>query len=877
MKFKNIVYIVIIILLLPLFGCNQHQEDNINDTNLSDYIGSEGLQFYPLNDTECAVSVGNAKLLSEIVIPKLYKSYIVTTIYGDENSGGFESCSNLTKITLPDSITTICDNAFKNCTLLTTIEIPNSVTSIGESAFYNCASLKSIYIPNSVTSIETAAFSGCVSLVSYCEASYRPKGWDTFWNMLSRPIYWGINKLNFYEKEGIQYIVDKDTKEAFVSRYVGKEDKVVIQKKITLNDVEYNVLSIDEFAFKATSNLKYIYIPDTIQTFSLDEIINNDGVVVYLESSKVESFISVKYVAYCGVNEQNFYQEDKVQYLIDFENKTASILRYVGDDEHVILKDNIIIDNNEFIVTSIGSCAFYKNNLKTIEIPDSISSIGSGAFSTCGNLEYIDFSETLTSIGAAAFFNCYSLKKIFIPKTLSKIEYNAFMGCGCLVIYSESEIPLNDWYFTHHTIYYGINDDTIYNKDCIEYVLDPETKTATVSRFIGNHTNPKIEQYINVNNQTYEVIVIGKSSFRKTNIEDIIIPDSVTSIGDSAFSGCTKLINIEIPTSVTSIGNSAFNYCKSLTNIEIPTSITSIGESTFSGCTSLINIEIPDSVTSIGSYAFEGCSNLTKITIPDNVTVIQPSVFQGCDKLRYNIYDYAKYLGNKENPYLILIESIDDSITHCNINNNTKIININAFSNCSNLESIIIPHSVKSICDYAFYECRNLKSAVIGDSVTSIGDYAFYECRSLTNLIIPDSVTTIGCYVFYHCRNLVNVKMSNSLKSIGESAFFGCTSLISIEIPDGVTTIPMETFYYCESLESVVIGKNVTSIGDYAFYKCSSLVSIVISESVISIGKFTFSACSSLTIYCEVTSKPSGWSKFWNNSNLPVVWGSELK
>ena len=167
----------------------------------------------------------------------------------------------------------------------------------------------------------------------------------------------------------------------------------------------------------------------------------------------------------------------------------------------------------------------------------------------------------------------------------------------------------------------------------------------------------------------------------------INIPDSVTSIGDVAFSWCSSLTSISIPDSVTSIGNSAFSWCSSLTSISIPDSVTSIGDNVFYGCKSLTSISIPDSVTSIGNQAFSGCSRLTSITIPDSVTSI----------------------GN------------------------------GAFSGCSRLTSITIPDSVTSIGNSAFWKCSSLTSINVPDSVTSIGKEAFSTCANLKEFTCPSS------------------------------------------------------------------------------------------------------------------------------------------
>ena len=329
--------------------------------------------------------------------------------------------------------------------------------------------------------------------------------------------------------------------------------------------------------------------------------------------------------------------------------------------------------------------------------------------------------------------------------------------------------------------------------------------------------------------------------YHRRSLQSVTIPDSVTSIGDSAFSNCKSLQSVTIPDSVTSIGRSVFSGCSSLKSTTIPDSVTSIGDSAFNECSSLQSVTIPDSVTSIGDSAFKGCSSLQSVTIPDSVTNIGYSVFEDCLSLQS--------------------VTIPDSVTSID----------GAFSGCSSLQSVTIPDSVTSIGG-AFSGCSSLQSVTIPDSVTSIGDWAFNECSSLQSVTIPDSITSIGYSAFSNCSSLQSVTIPDSVTSIGDSAFQGCSSLHSITIPDSVTSIGDMAFDNCKSLQSVTIPDSVTSIGDSAFYDCKSLQSVTIPDSVTSIGNSAFCGCSSLqsvTIPDSVTS--IGNSAFFNCSSLQYI------
>ena len=371
------------------------------------------------------------------------------------------------------------------------------------------------------------------------------------------------------------------------------------------------------------------------------------------------------------------------------------------------------------------------------------------------------------------------------------------------------------------------------------------------------------------------VTSIGESAFNNCSyLASITIPESVTSIGSGAFSGCSKLqdiyitdvaawcnisgvgnlmsyygannknlylnnelaTSIAIPDGVTAIPSSAFSSFTSLTNITIPNSVTSIGDYAFYYCRGLTSITIPDSVTSIGNGAFDSCTGLTSITIPDSVTSIGDYAFGDCNRIQ-NIY-------------------ITDMTAWFNISGLDNLMDYGArdkelYINNKLVTSVAIPTGVTAIPSSAFRSFTSLTSITIPDSVTSIGIGAFYNCKGLTSVTIPDSVTSIGGYAFYGCTGLTTVNWNatecTSAGSYGNPIFSGCSNLATVNIGDNVTTIPSYAFFNCTGLTSVVIPDSVTSISGSAFYNCSGLTSIIIPDSVTSISGSAFYNCSGLT------------------------------
>ena len=512
-------------------------------------------------------------------------------------------------------------------------------------------------------------------------------------------------------------------------------------------------------------------------------------------------------------------------------------------------------------VTSIGSSAFSGcSGLTSITIPNTVTSIGSSAFSGCSGLTSITIPNTVTSIGSFAFSYCTGLTSITIPNTVTRIEQSTFYDCRGL---TSVTIP--------NTVT-RIGDSAFYDCTSLTSITIPNTVTsigilafrnvrnvnyngsATGSPWEAKCVNGYVEDGLVYTDNTKTTLVSIDAS-----LTSVTIPNTVTSIGSSTFQSCWRLTSVTIPDSVISIGTYAFCECRGLTSITIPNSVTTIGESAFSYCINLTSVTIPNTVTSIGNNAFYNCSSLTSVTIGNSVTSIGSSAFYNCMALTS--------------------VTIPDSVTS---------IGDSTFRGCTGLTSVTIPNTMTSIGNHAFYDCNSLTSITIPNSVTSIGSSTFQNCIGLTSLTIPDSVTSIGSNAFYAVRNvnyngsatgstwgakcvngyvedglvytdntkttlvyvdtsLTSIEIPNTVTSIGNNAFYNCTNLTSITIPNTVTSIGNSAFYNCKALTSVTIGNSVTSIGSNAFYNCKGLTSVTIPDSVTSIGEYAFYGCNSLT------------------------------
>lgn len=366
-----------------------------------------------------------------------------------------------------------------------------------------------------------------------------------------------------------------------------------------------------------------------------------------------------------------------------------------------------------------------------------------------------------------------------------------------------------------------------------------------------------------------------------TSIEEVDIPNSVTSIDAYAFYNCSKLSSITIPNSVTSIGLASFGRCYSISSLAIPNSVTRISGEAFSGCPGITSLELPN-ITRIEPNAFKDCSNLSSVTIPKSIEYIGADAFSGCP-IKYLSIDSETYC--KKDYFGTQIETLV-------IGNSVTYIDYVAFVGCFSLTSIIIPNSVTRIKSQAFAKCTSLTTVTLPNSMTSIGDNAFYYCTSLSSVIIPNGVTIIERDTFKQCYNLTSVVIPNSVTTIKESAFSRCSSLSSVIIPNSVTSIDSYAFAYCSNLSSVTIPKSIEYIGDHAFWECDNVEEliyedgcttafrtglekmerVVIPKSVTSIANNAFSDCYYLEyFYCYAESVPKLGTDVFKTTDLKNV------
>ncbi len=549
-------------------------------------------------------------------------------------------------------------------------------------------------------------------------------------------------------------------------------------------------------------------------------------------------------------------------------------------------------------VTSIGSSAFRGcTDLTSITIPSSVTSIGNGAFSGCGklveilvetgNANYMSLDgvlfdvnaqtlcvyppsksgaytipDSVTHISANAFLDCTGLTSVTISSSVTSIGNGAFSGCGKLV-----EILVE----TGNANYMSL-DGVLFDKDARTLCVYPPSKSG---------------EYM---------------------IPEYTIPDSVTSIGNYAFSRCTGLTSVTIPNSVTSIGNSAFSRCTGLTSVTIPNSVTSIGNSAFESCTGLTSVTIPDSVTSIGNYAFRGCTGLTSVTIPDSVTKIGSYAFQGCKGLnqvwlsgaietvgQVGQYAFAScgeitfFITTAQENDLGLLEELASGNTATFVVMDFKCVESDGWITITGYRGndssiLIIPDRIDglpvvAIGDDAFSGHDEVMEVCIPGRILSIGERAFLGCVGLNNVCIPERILEVGRDAFASCGEITftistvqekNVELVENLTSGNTATIitygFNYTVLndeatitgysgdmpSDLVIPSEIGGYPVvaigdDAFSGYDELMQVEISDGIASIGERAFSNCTELSNVLIPESVETVGIDAFASCGEIT------------------------------
>ena len=405
----------------------------------------------------------------------------------------------------------------------------------------------------------------------------------------------------------------------------------------------------------------------------------------------------------------------------------------------VTVPASVYYDNYTYPVTSIGTSAFEGcTNLQSVTLPSSITVIYTDAFYGCTKLGDVNLPEGLTTIYLRAFYNC-NLDTIIIPSTVTSIGNKAFQS---------NPIKSVTWLPANCSI--GTDDSAPFYS----------TNSKITSFTFGNQV------------QTIPAYLCKNMSL----LDTIVLPPSVSSLGQYAFMYCTSLKSINLPVTQKTLPISFLEGCTSLESIELPATLTTINQDAFYGCSKLANVNLHEGITTINQRAFYGCK-LAAITIPQTVTYIGSKAFQGNPTTAVTWLPKTCDTGSDDNaPF---------------------------YSTSSKITSFVFGDSVQTIPGYLCKSMDKLENVVLPENLTTIGQYAFYGCSLLNDVAIPASVSSIGTYAFAFCKAIKNFVFPAGIKTLTTSVLEGCWSLEDVVIPASVTTINTDAFYGCSKLMGI--------------------------------------------------------------------------
>lgn len=807
----------------------------------------------------------------------------------NDNTAKVKKCNVLTgKVVIPNevnyngenyTITQISVDAFEYSEV-SEVELPDTLKKIDYYAFNSCTKLSNIIIPISVEEIGANAFNEICSV--YCEVDSRPSGWDENFAP-SNLVTWNFN--SFYSDSQFDYILFNDNT-AITMKYNGSSLKVTIPNEINYKGVNYIVTELFTNTFgnsKITdvilpNKLKKIYpytfnycdglinliIPASVEIIGYEAI--NRNCTIYCEVDKKplgwdETFNAISKVIW---NFKSFYSDSNYEYVL-FNDNTASIVKYIGSDNNLVISDNVTVNNVKYPITTIGANAFLNSNVVELTMPNTIKTIEAKAFYNSKVLTTIKLSNSLEYIGDQAFEKCSNLISIDLPDTLTYLGRYAFSKC-----YSLTTVKLSSSL-----------------KDIYEHAFS-----------------------------------------ECSNLDSIIIPEGIESIGSNSFWACYVLSNVILPSTLKNIYHNAFGSCVKLNSIIIPNSVEYIESNAFGNgysCNIYCQIYSKPDEWNDNWCNDSNCEVLWNFNTMYTYNGVEYAIFNN-NKASVNkyvgtgkevtilgeiTYNGKKYVVNEISPRAFTNSNVEKVIISEGVTkiadeafyqtgelrtvvlpNSLVEIGSNAFTN-SLLLGIVIPENVQKIGKWAFgngqccviyceaaskpigwnseWNHANVCSVVWGfdANYSDINyDYVLYKDNTATitkykgsdmNLVVPEIVTyngndyiitKIGQNAFESNNNLYLVKLPETIISIGQYAFNNCYNLINIDFPNGLVEIGCFAFSGC-ILNNVVIPSSVETIEDcvfmngYAYY-----------------------------VYCEIASRPSGWDINWccNKEENYVIW-----
>ncbi len=703
--------------------------------------------------------------LKDIRLPKL-----LSTISNET----FLHCSSLTDFVLPPNLSVIGERAFYDCDSFVNLQVPDSVVEIGKSAFFGCTNIKEIKLPKCLKVISEQVFSCCEKLelihfpdeleeissgaFSYCKSIVRIE----LPSKLKQVGYRAFGSCDTLEK---CYLSNPNTQidEKTFDSLENDNFKLFLPKGGNISDyVKVMPLGIHGYTYYTDNGLNY-----DLPNFSHQY----ENIVPYMEDIPLEDILSDHEDTHWSYIDKYYRDEKGGIYTYGkqcFQGIDEELAR--NEKKYVVANGTKYICNRAFVTNELyNKCPF-----EEIVLPDSICAIGEKSFWDT-KIENIILPTSLTYIGDFAFEKCNDLESITIPFNTREIGKNPFKNTSSLQsIHSDSP-------------QFTIVSECLATAD-LSIVICCFSKRKQTNRIIEikdfwENTNSTYYYELNICELPSGIKCIGEYAFSNAEIKEIILPNTIEIIKESAFEGNSYITSMAIPNSVRNIGENCFKDCHQMRTIQLSESINQLCDFLFKDCSKLENIIIPDGVTIIGNFVFSGCGSIKTLKLPKSVQEIGANPFVDSG-----------------------IESIDNCSEAFEIENN-------------------ILYTRKKLRLIACFSKD--KEIVLPDGLQMIDEYAFKGCCSIERVFIPSSVTSIGKHAFDGCTSLIKVEIeSTNLSLLQEYCFTGCKNLIDIKIPNSVSEIERGVFNNCSSIKNIVLPKRIKKIHDWNFQNCQSFETI---------------------------------------------------
>ena len=824
----------------------------------------------------------------------------------------FEGCNNLYKVSLGNSIMSIGSKAFKDCAL-TEVVLPEDLNSIGQEAFdYNeiqsftggpTASdgltlvlenqIKAVALggirdgkysmPAGVSAVEADVFQDCEKIVevniddiqAWCNIDFSGK--------FSNPLHNGAQlKLKGEIVEDVIFPNQMTQVKSYTFYGCTSLKSATLHNKVT---------SVGLCAFDGCVNLNTLILQSTTPPSLGSGVFNRcENLKIYIpgQEDAIKSYLSCDWY--------DLYKHMVVWNVGDFP-KTHCIEYTTSDNKPVQFSaENLhshTYENGKGIITFTVPCTSFKGfdsgaeRILTCELPESVSVIGTGAFSGCSSMTSFEIPEAVTAINASTFKGCGSLSEITIPENIEVIGASAFENC----------VSLAGFAFPNKVT--AINNSTF--AGCVKLnnvVIHKDITNIGANAFAGctGLTSLEFESAIPP--------AVHPTAFDSCNTLKITIPTEEASVKAYLASGWSDAMLQKIPylldpanlpagywleytttdnqpvqfkdsnifysyysdgkgfalsrNQINSFGGFTAGAERILT-CELPESVSVIGAGAFSGCSALTGFEFSPNIKKIQSLAFNGCVALTSVTFHGNIPpkmvadafgttlshIIIPETsemqYMGCDwDIRYK---RLIQFNNYPESHIIRYKTLDARTVAVN-----ELLDVQLLRNIYEEGEgvMILDRPVVSLPDEAFKSSSYLSEITFPSVLEYIGSRAFHSCRALKEVVLPDSVTEIGSSAFSYTA-LEKVTLGNAIRKIGDSAFYECSNLTLINFPDGIREIGASAFNSCKNLESIELPNSLTSIGSSAFSGCYALTSLKIPASIKVLEPGVFAYCSGLT------------------------------